>query len=80
METSPHQLFLLADHIKLIVLERQRAVASDSTAINHIARLPRSLETLRLGLETLKQRRFDEEAAGEEYVNINLSLHKSLKQ
>lgn len=66
MDTNPHQLFLLADHIKLSLLERQRADPTSTEAKKQDARIPRSLETLRSGLETLKQRQFDQQAAGEE--------------
>jgi syntaxin 8 len=52
MSTSPHQLFLLADHIKLSLLERQRAV-SLNLASNNDGPITRSLESLRAGLETL---------------------------
>ena len=52
ISTSPHQLFLLADHIKLSLLERQRAV-SLNLASNNDGPITRSLESLRAGLETL---------------------------
>ncbi|KAI5247795.1 putative Syn8 snare [Aureobasidium subglaciale] len=56
MSTSPHQLFLLADHIKLSLLERQRAQSLKLPGNNTDGPLTRSLESLRAGLETLEQR------------------------
>ena len=53
---NPSQLFLLADHIKLSLLDRQRAVAlnldPNPTQSSHISR---SLESLREGLEALER-------------------------
>ncbi|KAI5195857.1 hypothetical protein AUEXF2481DRAFT_88708 [Aureobasidium subglaciale EXF-2481] len=56
MSTSPHQLFLLADHIKLSLLERQRAQSLKLPGNNTDGPLTRSLESLRAGIETLEQK------------------------
>ncbi len=51
---NPSQLYLLADHIKLSLLERQRAISLNlepSTQDGHIAR---SLESMREGVEALE--------------------------
>ena len=52
--STPSQLLLLSDHIKLSLLERQRAISLDlvpnPTQESHVAR---SLESLREGLDTL---------------------------
>jgi syntaxin 8 len=56
--SHPNQLFLLADHIKLSLLERQRAQAlnlgDDDAHDGHVAR---SVEQFGSGLEALKQQR-----------------------
>lgn len=66
MSTNPHQLFLLADHVKLSLLERQRAISLDLEPSKQDSHISRSLETLREGLESLERQRFDDEAAGQE--------------
>ena len=54
MSTSPHQLFLLADHIKLSLLERQRALSLKLPGNNtNEGPITRSLESLRSGIATL---------------------------
>ena len=54
--SNPSQLFLLADHIKLSLLERQRAISLNldqtPTRASHISR---SLESFRDGLEALER-------------------------
>jgi syntaxin 8 len=54
--SNPSQLFLLADHIKLSLLERQRAISlkldPTPTQSSHISR---SLESFREGLEALER-------------------------
>jgi syntaxin 8 len=63
MSTSPHQLFLLADHIKLSLLERQRAVSLNLPANTKTdGNITRSLESLRAGLETLSAQAEEEES------------------
>lgn len=53
--SKPSQLFLLADHIKLSLLERQRAISLklDPTP-THSSHISRSLESLREGVEALE--------------------------
>lgn len=74
MSTSPHQLFLLADHIKLSLLERQRAqslkLPGNST---NDGPLTRSLESLRAGIETLTSDAEEQKSTGEEYVSLRLT-------
>jgi syntaxin 8 len=48
------QLFLLADHIKLSLLERQRAISLDLEPNTQDGEISRSLESLREGLESLE--------------------------
>ena len=58
--TTPHQLFLLADHLKLSLLERQRALslnlAPSQQDTNNISR---SLSSLQDGLERLETQQQD---------------------
>lgn len=65
--TSPHQLLLLADHIKLSLLERQRAQSLDLPAKKQDTSIRRSLAALRDGIASLERQKFDQDAAGEEY-------------
>lgn len=48
---SPSQLFLLADHIKLSLLERQRAISLSLEPNSQDGEISRSLESLREGIE-----------------------------
>lgn len=57
--TTPHQLFLLADHLKLSLLERQRAVALDLEPKKQDPHITRSLSQLQEGVETLENQQQD---------------------
>lgn len=57
--TSPHQLLLLADHLKLSLLERQRAVALNLEPNKQDAHITRSLTSLQEGLEHLESQHAD---------------------
>ncbi|KAF4306824.1 Syntaxin-52 [Botryosphaeria dothidea] len=50
---NPAQLFLLADHIKLSLLERQRAVSLNLSPNTQDGQISRSLESLSSGLSAL---------------------------
>lgn len=52
--TNPSQLFLLADHIKLSLLERQRAISLNIAANTQDAQISRSLSQLESGIESLE--------------------------
>ncbi|KAF2447571.1 hypothetical protein P171DRAFT_429201 [Karstenula rhodostoma CBS 690.94] len=52
--TNPPQLFLLADHIKLSLLERQRAISLNLSPNSQDSQISRSLEQLRSGIEALE--------------------------
>ncbi|KAF2131721.1 hypothetical protein P153DRAFT_374512 [Dothidotthia symphoricarpi CBS 119687] len=54
MSTNPPQLFLLADHIKLSLLERQRAISLNLSPNSQNGQISRSLEQLRSGIESLE--------------------------
>ncbi|KAJ5458015.1 hypothetical protein N7475_009403 [Penicillium sp. IBT 31633x] len=51
--TNPSQLFLLADHIKLSLLERQRAISLDLEPNSQDGEISRSLDSLREGIEAV---------------------------
>ncbi|POR34998.1 Putative syntaxin-8B [Tolypocladium paradoxum] len=53
--SKPNQLFLLADHIKLSLLERQRAKSLDLDSDTQDGHLSRSLDQFRSGLASLQQ-------------------------
>ncbi|CAM1509256.1 Fc.00g029950.m01.CDS01 [Cosmosporella sp. VM-42] len=53
--SSPNQLFLLADHVKLSLLERQRALSLNLDSDTQDGHISRSLDQFRDGLTALKQ-------------------------
>jgi len=57
--TSPSQLLLLADHLKLSLLERQRAVALNIEAGKQDVQITRSLTSFQEGLEYLEAQQQD---------------------
>ena len=63
---NPNALFLLADHIKLSLLERQRAQALNLGGDSQDGHISRSLDQFRDGLEGLDKERERLEAAGDE--------------
>lgn len=63
--SKPNQLFLLADHIKLSLLERQRAISLNLEPGSQDGHISRSLESLRDGLEGVKQERRKLEDSGD---------------
>lgn len=62
---NPNQYFLLADHIKLSLLERQRAIALKLEPTSQDGHISRSLDSLRDGLENVTKERIRLEEAGE---------------
>jgi len=68
MSTNPPQLFLLADHIKLSLLERQRAISLNLPSNAQDGQISRSLEQLRSGVESLESQVQD---TADEYANIH---------
>ncbi|KFA78272.1 hypothetical protein S40288_02645 [Stachybotrys chartarum IBT 40288] len=76
--SNPNQLFLLADHIKLSLLERQRAqtlnLEADDAHDGHVAR---SLEQFRDGLAALRREKEDGDEAAVSLLDDSLpSLQK----
>lgn len=74
MSTSPHQLFLLADHVKLSLLERQRALTLNIQGSQQDGPITRSLETLRQGIEALQSQAEEQESVGAEFVFLLLAF------
>lgn len=67
--SNPNQLYLLADHIKLSLLERQRAQSLNLDADSKDGHISRSLDQFRDGLAAIqKEKARLEEAGDEEYV------------
>lgn len=66
MSTNPHQLFLLADHVMLSLLERQRAISLNLEPHKQDGHVERSLETMREGIASLENTRMEQDEAGEE--------------
>jgi syntaxin 8 len=62
---NPNQYFLLADHIKLSMLERRRAIALNLEPTSQDGHISRSLDSLREGLEGISKERIRLEEAGE---------------
>ncbi|KAF4552444.1 Syntaxin-like protein 4 [Elsinoe fawcettii] len=80
MATSAHQLFLLADHIKLTLLERQRASSLSLPTTAQTSQISRSLESLRDGLASLGRQKFDQEAAGEDISDLESQISRLQSQ
>lgn len=51
---NPSQLFLLADHIKLSLLERQRAISLNLAPNTQDAQISRSLDQLESGIKAVE--------------------------
>ena len=65
---NPSQLFLLADHIKLSLLERQRAISLNIETNSQDGHISRSLDSMLEGVEALEQERIRAEETGDPYV------------
>ncbi|KXT17137.1 hypothetical protein AC579_2026 [Pseudocercospora musae] len=59
MSTSAHQLFLLADHLKLSLLERQRAISLNIESTKQDSHIRRSLSQFQDGIEQLESQYTD---------------------
>ncbi|KAL1981621.1 hypothetical protein VTN96DRAFT_2393 [Rasamsonia emersonii] len=65
MTANPSQLFLLADHIKLSLLERQRAISLNLEPNTQDGEISRSLDSLREGIEAVEAEHARLEAAND---------------
>lgn len=63
---NPSQLFLLADHIKLSLLERQRAISLNLSPNSQDGHISRSLDSFREGIENITQEVLRLQEAGDE--------------
>ncbi|KAF1984784.1 hypothetical protein K402DRAFT_465017 [Aulographum hederae CBS 113979] len=61
--SNPSQLFLLADHIKLSLLERQRAISLNLSPNSHDGQISRSLESLQSGISAIESQLSNSEDA-----------------
>ena len=59
MSSTPHQLFLLADHLKLSLLERQRAISLNLEPHKQDSHISSSLASLQDGIEQLESQQAD---------------------
>lgn len=64
--TTPHQLFLLADHLKLSLLERQRAISLNLEADKQDGHITKSLDSLHEGIGQLESQYTDSGEAEDE--------------
>ncbi len=71
---NPSQLYLLADHIKLSLLERQRAISLNLEPNSQDGHISRSLDQMREGVEAL------EESDGNDDSYVPLSLEEETSQ
>ena len=62
---NPTQLSLLADHIKLSLLERQRAISLDLEPNSQDGHISRSLDSMREGIEALEQQESQPNRSGD---------------
>jgi len=77
---NPNQYFLLADHIKLSLLERQRAISLNLEPTSQDGHISRSLDSLREGLENVTNERVRLQEAGDASAsNILQETENSLR-
>ncbi|PHH76448.1 hypothetical protein CDD80_1531 [Ophiocordyceps camponoti-rufipedis] len=74
--SKTNQLFLLADHIKLSLLERHRSKSLDLDCYSQDQHLTRSLDQFRDGLEILQQDKIRSEESGD--FSVAESVNKDL--
>ncbi|KAI0850044.1 hypothetical protein F5Y00DRAFT_260776 [Daldinia vernicosa] len=71
--SNPNQLYLLADHIKLSLLERQRAQSLNLDGDSKDGHISRSLDQFKDGLEALEKEQKRLEEAGDEDGSLTIS-------
>ena len=77
--SNPNALLLLADHIKLSILEQQRAKTLNLRRDSQDGHISRSLDQFREGVESLEKEQLRLEEAGEEsYAPPIIPQHHSL--
>ena len=70
---NPSQLYLLADHIKLSLLERQRALSLNLEPNVQDGHISRSLDSMRDGISALEQEQEQEQAQAQEQEQARLA-------
>ena len=65
MMANPSQLYLLADHIKLSLLERQRAISLNLEPNSQDGHISTSLDSMREGVEALEREQAQLEEGGD---------------
>ena len=70
--SNPSQLYLLADHIKLSLLERQRAISLNLEPTSQDGHISRSLDQMREGIEVIEKEAESAEESGDLYVHESL--------
>jgi hypothetical protein len=76
---NSNQYFLLADHIKLSLLERQRAVSLNLEPTSQDGHISRSLDSLREGLESISTERIRLQEAGDlVWASLNRGMRLGL--
>ncbi|EQL01959.1 hypothetical protein G6O67_005718 [Ophiocordyceps sinensis] len=78
--SKPSHLFLLADHIKLSLLERQRAKSLDLDSDTQDGHLSRSLDQFRTGLAALQQEMARKEQADDHSAATSIENELAILQ
>ncbi|MDI1486397.1 MAG: hypothetical protein OHK93_005625 [Ramalina farinacea] len=68
--TNASQLYLLADHIKLSLLERQRAISLNLEPSSQDGHISRSLDQMREGIESIERERGDSSDLRTQYDDL----------
>ena len=66
---NPSQLLLLADHVKLSLLERQRAISLNLEPNAQDGNISRSLESMREGIEAVEEEASRLQSKGDSYAS-----------
>lgn len=74
---NPNQLFLLADHIKLSLLERQRAISLNLSPNSQDGHISRSLDSFREGIEGITNEVLRLQETGDEAAAATLNSTKT---
>lgn len=74
---SASQLYLLADHVKLSLLERQRAISLNLEPSSQDGHISRSLDSFREGVEALEQQQRQLAGSNTPFVSHHLDARSS---
>jgi syntaxin 8 len=71
--SNPNQLFLLADHIKLSLLERQRAISLNLEPDSQDGHISRSLQSFHDGIDSIAEEKERLQDSGDSaYVSLHV--------